>query len=75
MAFPIMPIVNLPPNHPFFSVSSREQKMDEFFDKGLPPKMAALGGNSTEKFWLEFRLEKRIEIPCLNYQFLNFFLG
>ena len=41
---PIMPIVNLPAEHPFFTAggSSREQKMEEFFEKGLPPKMAAL---------------------------------
>ena len=39
-----MPIVNLPAEHPYFTAggSSREQKMEEFFEKGLPPKMAAL---------------------------------
>ena len=39
-----MPIVNLPAEHPYFTTggSSREQKMEEFFEKGLPPKMAAL---------------------------------
>jgi len=44
LAVPIMPIVNLPAEHPFFTAggSSREQKMEEFFEKGLPPKMAAL---------------------------------
>ena len=37
-----MPIVNLPPNHPIFTGSSREQKMEDFFEKSLPPKMSAL---------------------------------
>jgi len=53
LAFPIMPIVNLPTEHPFFTSyfpgSSREQKMEEFFEKGLPPKMAALVGLLGEK--------------------------
>ena len=37
-----MPIVNLPTEHPYFTSSSMEQKTEEFFEKDLPPKMAAL---------------------------------
>ena len=37
-----MHIVNLPAEHPYFTSSSREQETEEFFEKGLPPKMAAL---------------------------------
>ena len=39
-----MPIVNLPPDTPFFAGESRDQKIEAFFGKTLPPKMAALVG-------------------------------
>ena len=36
-----------------------------FEEIGVNMGLYFLGGDSIEKFWLEFRLEKRLEIPFL----------